>query len=221
MGLFGGGNSSSTSNNYDYNTYNAFDNRLALGEGAVGASGGSTAINAPQDNRIFSNTDSRQDNRQDNRNFSSTSTTVDPGALRAMETAMLSNNAVSQSAIESANSSAAAAAAAARQASQDAINSATSSQRSALDFATNANATNAEGFSQLLDTGLEMFSLAGDSIRSATTDAFNLVDATNSGIAGAYQTATAEKSGSLDNKTIMILGLAAAAAVALFAFKKG
>lgn len=217
MGLFGGGNSSSTSNNYDYNTYNAFDNRLALGDGAVGASGGSTAINAPQDNRIFSNTDSRQDNRV----FSSTSNMVDPGALRAMEAAITSNTAATQSAIASANSSAAAAAAAASKASADAIASANASQRSALDFATGANATNAAGFSQLLDTGLEMFTLAGDSIRSATTDAFNLVDATNSGIAGAYQTATAEKSGSLDNKTIMILGLAAAAAVALFAFKKG
>ncbi len=195
MGLFGGGNSSSTSNNYDYNTYNAFDNRLALGDGAVGASGGSTAINAPQDNRIFSNTDSRQDNSV----FSSSTTTVDPGALRAMESAIMSNTAATKSAIESANSSAA-----------NAIASANTSQRSALDFATNANATNAEGFQSLLSGGLDLLNKAYDS--TAKTQQFT---------ADAYQTASAELSGSLDNKTIMILGLGALAAVGLFAFKKG
>lgn len=40
-------------------------------------------------------------------------------------------------------------------------------------------------------------------------------------VAGAYRSSVAEKAGALDNKTIVILGVAAAAAVAAFAFRKG
>jgi hypothetical protein len=205
MGLFSGGNSSSTSNNYDYNTYNTNDNRQALGEGAIGASGGGFV------NYNYSPTDNR----------SVSTTTIDPGALRAMETAMLSNNAVSQSAIASANSTAAAAAAAAQRASADAVSSATTTQRQALDFATGANATNAAGFSNLLKSGLDMFRMGTESIQKATSDGFNLVQATNAGLTGAYQTATAEKSGNLDNKTIMIIAVVGAAALAYIASRKG
>ncbi len=235
MGLFGGGNSSSTSNNYDYNTYNTNDNRMVLGEGSTSAQSGGSISNVNVDNRVFS--DSRADNRvfSDSRNLSSsdtytdysglgayggmgatggssvslTNTTYDAGALRAMETAMLSNRSVSESAIASANSSAAAAAAAARQASQDAMGSAAASQRSALDFAAGANAINGQGFQSLLSGGLNLLNKAFD----ATTK-------TQQFTADAYQTASAELSGSLDNKTIMILGLAAAAALAFFAVKK-
>lgn len=45
-------------------------------------------------------------------------------------------------------------------------------------------------------------------------------EAFQTSVAGAYQTAVAEKSGGLDNKTIVILGVAAAAALA-FTMRKG
>ena len=45
--------------------------------------------------------------------------------------------------------------------------------------------------------------------------------AQNESVQTAYQTATAEKSGTVDNKTILVLGLAAMAAGLVYIFKKG
>ncbi len=113
----------------------------------------------------------------------------------------------------------------------------------ALDSIDMANATNGTGFSKLLDTGKSIFETSSNSqgaglasLIDAGKSLFNkasesqtgifstLIDAgksligqTQQSVSDAYQTATAEKSGALDNKTLMILGVAAIAGVAIVA----
>lgn len=64
------------------------------------------------------------------------------------------------------------------------------------------------GFNSLLSVADRMFK-SNDSNTATLREA----------VGAAYQTATAEKSGSIDNKTMLMLGLAGAAAVAIIAFK--
>jgi hypothetical protein len=183
-----GGDSKSSSSSSTTNLSTATDNRQALASGAIGASGsGRVSINQ-----------------------------TDPGALKAMESALLASNAATQSAISASQKAAASAAAAASQAAAQATASANKSLDSSLAFATKANATNAQGFESLLSTGLDLFSKNLNLLDKAYTS----TEKTQQFTADAYQTASAELSGSLDNKTIMILGLGAIAAVVLFAVNK-
>lgn len=69
------------------------------------------------------------------------------------------------------------------------------------------NATNAEGFTQLLDAAGDLFK-RGES----------LIGQTQKSVADAYGQAQTNKAGTIDNRTIIVLAVAGAAA--LFAFRK-
>ena len=174
---FGGDSSSSDT---DYNTNYAYDNRQALGDNAIGATGGSSLTVTTTTNN----------------------TATDPGALRAIEKALLANTATTQDALKFAQSTAS-------QTAGASASSANQSLTSALNFASGADALNAQQFNKLIDLGASMFDRNTEAIQNA-----------QSLTAQAYQTATAEKSGSLDNKTILALGVAGAAALAIVALKK-
>lgn len=73
----------------------------------------------------------------------------------------------------------------------------------ALNAINTSNATNSEGFSKLLDVTENMFS------RSE-----GLIGQTQKSVADAYAQAEANKSGSIDNRTIMVIAVAGAAALA-------
>lgn len=83
----------------------------------------------------------------------------------------------------------------------------------ALDSVDLANATNEVGFSKLIDTANNLTSKLFDKGES-------LIGQTQKSVADAYANATAAKSGAIDNKTLMILGIAAIGAVAIVAGKK-
>lgn len=147
----------------------------------------------------------------------------DPGALRAMELAMLSNNNATESAIKAAQESSRAAAEAmeaqaAAAAKQVAAASAAAAQTSsdAFGFASSADATNKQGFSKLLDTSFDMFALN----TNALSKAFDSTAKTQELTAMAYQSAEAEKKGTIDNKTIMVIAIAGAAALVMVNRKK-
>lgn len=217
-----GGRSSSSSASSTTNLSSATDNRMVLGEGSIGAgSGGTVSLSDMRDmstnlsvtdysNRSSSTsvTDSGNtssswswsdgSNRSINDSGNTSITSIDPGALKAMETAILSNEASTREALR-----------VAQQAASSSASAANASQSSAFNFAANANATVGAGFSKLLDAGLQMFS-------SNVAAVGKTADLT----AQAYQAATAEKSGSLDNKTIVMLGLGALAVFGLMAWKK-
>lgn len=136
------------------------------------------------------------DDRSD-RSVRNSTTMLDPGALKSMEAALLGNKAVTESALNFSLASQGNSLAAVRD----------SSDR-ALGFASSANATLGAGFAKLLEVGKSMF----DTNVAAVDRAGAMTQA-------AYRDATAEKSGTLDNKTILILGVAAAAALAFMARK--
>lgn len=74
----------------------------------------------------------------------------------------------------------------------------------ALDTIDLSNATNADGFGKLLEASTRLFD-RGE----------NLIGQTQKGVADAYASAQAQKTGSIDNKTIIILAVAGAAAVVM------
>ena len=78
--------------------------------------------------------------------------------------------------------------------------------KAAFAAVTAADAAGAEGFGQLLDLAGELFAGAGQMVEGTQAAALN-----------AYSNATTEKAGTIDNKTIIVLGVAAA--VALIAVK--
>lgn len=233
---FGGDSGGTNSSSSTQNTSTALDNRLVLGDGSLGATGGSSiAITDTRDQSTTIN-DSRDLSTvldlkvNDNSNRSSTSDSSikytdnsnhsvnmsDPGALRAMELAMTANTKVTDRAFsfgsdafgfaETANKDALGFA---RSSASDLAEAQREAQDKAYSFAEKSNATVGAGFSQLLSLGKSMFDSnikAVENVGALTTEA--------------YRSATTEKSGSLDNKTITILGLAAAAAFALMAWKK-
>lgn len=214
-----GGRSSSSSASSTTNLSSATDNRMVLGEGSIGATAGgtvslsdmrdqsltdnrdmSTNLNVTdQSNRSTSWSDSSDRSTSVSNSGNTTVTSVDPGALKAMETAILSNEASTREALR-----------VAQQAASTSASAANASQASAFNFASSANATMGAGFSKLLDAGLSMF-------QSNVAAVGKTADLT----AQAYQAATAEKAGSLDNKTILMLGMAAAGVLGLLAWKKG
>lgn len=85
----------------------------------------------------------------------------------------------------------------------------------ALDTVQINDATNNQGFTTLITLADKLFTGAGNLVAGTQAGALTLAEQTAQATNAAYQTATAEKSGSLDNKTIVILGVAAAAAMVL------
>jgi hypothetical protein len=79
----------------------------------------------------------------------------------------------------------------------------------ALQFAEGANAIAGTSYEKLLDVASGIFEGAATAVSKAQDQT-----------ASAYQTAVAEKSGTVDNKTIMVVALAAAGVMALKAAKK-
>ncbi|MEH0165575.1 hypothetical protein [Roseateles microcysteis] len=235
---FGGDSGGTNSSSSTQNTSTALDNRLVLGDGSLGATGGSSiAITDTRDQSVNVN-DSRNlstmmdltVNDSSNRSSSSSSDSsvkytdnsnrsvnqFDPGALRAMETAITANTKTTDRAFSFGSEAFGFAATAnkdalgfARSSASELADAQRESQDKAFAFAEKSNATVGAGFSQLLSLGKSMFDSnikAVENVGALTTEA--------------YRSATTEKSGSLDNKTITILGLAAAAAFALMAWKK-
>lgn len=196
----GGGDSSSSSD--VFNSVQNTDNRLAVSNGlGQTGSGNSLAI---------------------------TNTTTDPGALRAMELALLSNSKATEDAAkaqaEAARMASQASASAAASAASAGAATAASSERMlgrSLDFASTANGQNHDSFSALLGVGESMFKTNIGTFEKLLSKQFDSVENTQALTAAAYQQATAEKAGSIDNKTIMVLGLAGAAALAFTMRRKG
>lgn len=91
----------------------------------------------------------------------------------------------------------------------DLLGASTTQNNNALTLAGKSIDSNNGAFDKLIGMAGKLF----DSSK-AQNEAFQ------TSVAGAYQTAVAEKSGGLDNKTIVILGVAAAAALA-FSMRKG
>jgi hypothetical protein len=86
--------------------------------------------------------------------------------------------------------------------------------KAAFDFATGVSGTNGDGFEKLLGVAKE---LTTNTQNNATSLATRFQD----GMAQAYDQGRATTPGGMDQKTMVILGVAAAAAVATFALKKG
>jgi hypothetical protein len=183
----GGGGSSSSSTNQTFNT----DKRLITGEGSIGLSlDDSLSLMNFEDNDTTSLTDSRSfsssTSSADTNNSGNTTTinTLDGGAIAgAMNTIT--------------------------QAVNDAFNFSTTSSNNALGFGERAlqtvelnNANLGEGFTRLLDAADNLFE-RGE----------KLVGLSGDRIADAYRTATVEKSGSIDNKTITVMVVAGAVAL--------
>lgn len=80
--------------------------------------------------------------------------------------------------------------------------------KAALDTVKAADATAGEGFSKLLDLAGKVFDTGANIVTKGQ-------EMTNA----AYQQAATEKAGTIDNKTIMVLGVAGAAAYALSKMK--
>jgi hypothetical protein len=84
--------------------------------------------------------------------------------------------------------------------------------KAALDYASNNDATVGAGFSSLLGWAKELST-------SNTNSANNMVARFTDGVAQAYDTARNTTPGGIDNKTMVILGVAGAAAIGLMAMK--
>jgi hypothetical protein len=187
----GGGGSSSSANSNTTNTLTTnTDSRMAIGEGGLGISGSGS-------NAYITTT-----NTQNN---------VDPGALRSMELSLAASKesnkqalAAMEAASQAAAQQAAAASAAAAQTASDAFG-----------FASKADASNKSGFSNLLSTSFDMFDRSYDVLETLSKGQFETTANTQALTAAAYQTATAEKAGSIDNKTIAIIAVAGAAAIVM------
>lgn len=197
----GGGGSSSSATTQTFNT----DKRLITGEGSIGLSLDDSVSYielSPTDARAF--TDSRAFTSADVSNSNNTTnlTTVDGGAIAG--SFGVANNALNTitSAISNAFSSNSGIAG-------DAFNFASESASRALGFGESAlntvelnNATLGDGFGRLLDAADSLFE-RGE----------NLIGQTGDRVADAYRTATVEKSGSIDNKTITVIAIAGAVAL--------
>lgn len=186
----GGGGDSSSSNSTTTNTFTQnTDSRMAVGDGGLGISGSGSA---------YITTNNTQNN-------------VDPGALRSMELSLAASKesnkqalAAMEAASQAAAQQAAAASAAAAQTASDAFG-----------FASKADASNKSGFSNLLSTSFDMFDRSYDVLETLSKGQFETTANTQALTAAAYQTATAEKAGSIDNKTIAIIAVAGAAAIVM------
>lgn len=208
-----GGDSTSASSSSTANYSSAVDQRQVLAEGAIGASAGGTISLSTMDSRNLSDnrdlstnlqvydssnrqvTSSDNSNRSVNNSGNTTTNFLDPGALRAMETAVMANRGVTQDALNFA-----------RVSQDNSLQTAQSLTDKSLSLVSSSNATLGQGFASLLSVGKSMF--------DSNVNAVNNLGAAT---AQAYRDATADKSGGLDNKTILLLG---AAAIAAFAYSR-
>lgn len=197
----GGGGSSSSSTNQTFNT----DKRLITGEGSIGLSlDDSISVidfdtsNSFTDSRSFS--DGRTFSSADtlNSNNSTTINTTDGGAIAG--SFGVANNALNT--ITSAIS--------------NAFSSNTGIAKEGFNFGERAletvelnNATLGDGFTSLLSAAENLFE-RGE----------NLIGQTGDRIADAYRTATVEKSGSIDNRTITVIAVAGAVALIAMSSRK-
>jgi len=86
--------------------------------------------------------------------------------------------------------------------------------KAALDFAAGADASNGDGFSKLLSTASGLFKMQSD-------NATSLAGQTQQAVLSAYTNAASDKTSTIDNRTLVILALAAAGiAVAFFMSKR-
>lgn len=193
--IYGGGDSASASSSDVFNTITNTDRRNAVSNG-LGITGDGSAINI-------------------------TSTTTDPGALKAMEMAMTDAREAQKQAAQVQAAAASSAASSAYASNALVTQTADSMLSKSLGFATNANATNAEGFSRLLDVGTDLFKTNVGTFEKLLSKQYDSVQNTQALTAQAYQTATAEKAGTIDNKTIVVLGIAGAVAVVFAMRAKG
>ncbi len=79
----------------------------------------------------------------------------------------------------------------------------------AIDAVTVSDAINADGFDKLLKTAEGLF-----------TKGEKLIGQTQSAVADAYATAQSDTKATIDNRTVIVLGIAAAGAAAAFALRK-
>ncbi len=198
----GKSSSSSANSTSTLNMTSQTDNRLAVGDGGFGVTGSNNVA---------------------------TLTMIDPGALKAMESAQAEQRKAMDASIAAANSQAAAASAAASaqmaaaqqqqaqaaKTSSDAFGFATGANEDVFSFARTTDASNKSSFSDLLSTSFDMFDRSYDVLENLTEKSYTSAANTQELTAQAYQTATAEKSGSIDNKTIAIIAVAGAAAFVL------
>lgn len=220
MGLFGGSSKSSSS---------ATDKRLVTGEGSNGISADSSTVNfltnleANQTDNSSQLWFNSQDNNSktswaNNQTDSSTSNVnvTDSGIVaRALDSIDLSNATrgqgfsellgAGQSILEKSSNSLGNGFSGLVDAAKSIFNQGTNSQ--------------SQGLKSLVDSGQSMFETANSSQTSIFRDLIDagksLIGQTQQSVSDAYQTATAEKSGAMDNKTLMVLGIAAIAGIAI------
>lgn len=206
--LYKGGSSSSSASS---STTNATDNRIVNDSGLI-ATGGSTLVrddslsfNMAVDDSSIKTSNSNNDNslnfqNNDSRVTNTNVTATDFGSVQGGISAAMA-----------------------------AVNSATSGATSLLKSADFQTATVMNtlsdglsdglssaygGYSQLLSTSSKLLQQSAD---NQTTMASGFTSAVNK----AYDNASAAASGTIDNRTIMVLGVAAAAVAAVVVFKKG
>jgi len=195
----GGGGSSSSSTNQTFNT----DKRLITGEGSIGLS-----LDDSLSYMNFEDNDTVTDSRAFE--YSPTTTLTDSRAFSSSTSSADTNNSGNTTTINTLDGGAIAGAMnTITQAVNDAFNFSSTSSDNALGFGTRAlqtvelnNANLGEGFTRLLDAADNLFE-RGE----------KLVGLSGDRIADAYRTATVEKSGSIDNKTITVMVVAGAVAL--------
>lgn len=192
MGLFGGSSKSSST---------ATDKRLVTGEGSTGISADNSNVELVT--QLVSNTNQTDNSLMswaDSRSWANSQTDNSTWASNQTDSRSWANSETDNSTVNVTDSGIVS---------------------RALDSIDLSNATTGQGFSNLLDVGKSIFSQANSSqegIFSKLIEAGKgLIGQTQQSVSDAYQTATAEKSGALDNKTLMILGVAAIAGVAIVA----
>lgn len=187
----GGGGSSSSSTNQTFNT----DKRLITGEGSIGLSlDDSLSLINLEDNDSFSSS------LTDSRSFSSSSADV----LNSNNTTNNTTNitTLDQGAISSAFGTTNNALTTIGQAVANAFDFGSDTTSRALQTVEMNNATLGDGFERLLDAADSLFE-RGE----------NLIGQTGDRVADAYRTATVEKSGTIDNRTITVIAVAGAVAL--------
>lgn len=187
----GGGGSRSSSAQTTYNT----DKRLAVGDGGFGVSADNSNVGFTENNTF---TDARSFDMYDSRSFdvntsdSNNTTNSNNTTINAFDGGAISGAFdATKRALSSIDS---------------AVSQTIGSNTDVLTMANNtiklANATNADGFDKLLNVAENLF--AGGN---------QLLSQTQASVADAYSQAQNDKAGTIDNRTIIVLAVAGAAAV--------
>jgi hypothetical protein len=194
--LCGGGGSRSSSAQTTYNT----DKRLAVGDGGFGISADNSSVGFTENNSF---TDARSFDLYDSRSFD-VNTSDSNNTTNSNNTTI---NAFDGGAISDAFDATKRALSSIDSAVSQTIGSNTDVMTMANNTIKLANATNADGFDKLLGVAENLFNQSQ-----------SLIGQTQASVADAYSQASSDKSGSIDNRTIIVLAVAGAAA--LFAFRK-